>query len=108
MELICFDSRMRAIVANWINVEDRRFEAPSAGDLATEYLVKPKKEHKPEQAMVGDAEAKMAEVLRVYKGQLTKHKYIAMDKYTIADVPRLPDLKNSINTSSSSSRFFVR
>ncbi|KAK6937410.1 Glutathione S-transferase, C-terminal [Dillenia turbinata] len=98
-ELICFDSRMQAIVANWIDVEDHKFEPPAC-QLAIEYLVKPKKELEPDQAVVDEAQAKLAKVLDVYEGQLAKHKYIAMDKYTIADVLHLPNLQNLMNTPS--------
>ncbi|GAB4841156.1 hypothetical protein Ancab_021901 [Ancistrocladus abbreviatus] len=92
-ELIFWDARKQAVVANWVDVEDHHFEPPAL-KLINELVIKPKKGLAPDQEIVAAAESKLAKVLDVYEVQLTKCKYLAADKYTIADVLHLPNLRS--------------
>ncbi|KAF5948846.1 hypothetical protein HYC85_014803 [Camellia sinensis] len=86
-ELIYWDAKKQAVVANWIDVEDHHFEPP-ARKLISELLVKPKKK----------AEAELAKVLDVYEARLEKSKYLASEKYTIVDLLHLPNLQSLMGT----------
>uniref|UniRef100_A0A2N9EC81 glutathione transferase n=1 Tax=Fagus sylvatica TaxID=28930 RepID=A0A2N9EC81_FAGSY len=92
-ELIYWDAKEQAIVANWIDVEDHWFEPP-AMKLILEMVIKPKNGLAPDQGVVAEAEAKLGHVLDVYETQLSKFKYLASDKYTIVDVIHLPNLQS--------------
>ncbi|KAJ7972928.1 Glutathione S-transferase [Quillaja saponaria] len=90
-ELIYWDAKEQAMAAEWVDVEDHHFEPP-ASKLIHELLTKPKKGLFPNEEVVAEAEAKLAKVLDVYESVLSKFKYLASDKYTIADVLHLPNL----------------
>ncbi|GMY16863.1 glutathione S-transferase-like [Fagus crenata] len=92
-ELIYWDAKEQAIVANWIDVEDHWFEPP-AMKLIFEMVIKPKNGLAPDQGVVVEAEAKLGHVLDVYERQLSKFKYLASDKFTIVDVIHLPNLQS--------------
>ncbi|XWS76531.1 hypothetical protein CRYUN_Cryun01aG0184500 [Craigia yunnanensis] len=96
-ELIYWDSRQQAVVANWIDVEDHHFEPPVL-KLISELVLKPKKGLTPEEETVAGAEAKLAKVLDVYEARLSKLKYLASDKYTIADMLHLPNIQALMGT----------
>lgn len=96
-ELIYWDSREQAVVANWIDVEDHHFEPPAL-KLISELVIKPKKGLTPDEETVAEAEAKLAKVLDVYEARLSKFKYLASDKYTIADMLHLPNIQALIGT----------
>ncbi|KAK9280870.1 hypothetical protein L1049_003761 [Liquidambar formosana] len=48
--------------------------------------------------VVSQAEAKLAKVLDIYEARLPKFKYLASDKYTIADMLHLPNLQSLMGT----------
>ncbi|KAK9282133.1 hypothetical protein L1049_005045 [Liquidambar formosana] len=96
-ELIYWDGRKQAIVANWVDVEDHQFEPPAL-KLIYELVVKPKNSLAPDEGVVAEAEAKLAKVLDIYEVRLTKFKYLASDKYTIVDLLHLPNLQSLMGT----------
>ncbi|XVF72583.1 hypothetical protein PTKIN_Ptkin12aG0132600 [Pterospermum kingtungense] len=96
-ELICWDSREQAVVANWIDVEDHHFE-PTASKLISELVLKPKKGLTPDEETVAVGEAKMAKILDVYEARLSKFKHLASDKYSIADMLHLPNIQALMGT----------
>ncbi|KAG6647824.1 hypothetical protein I3843_07G102700 [Carya illinoinensis] len=96
-ELIFWDPKKQAVIANWIDVEDHWFEPP-ASELIFEMVIKPKKGLAPDQETLAEAEAKLSNVLDVYEARLAKFKYLAADKYTIADVLHLPNLQSLVGT----------
>ncbi|XP_030948551.1 glutathione S-transferase-like [Quercus lobata] len=96
-ELIYWNAREQAIVANWVDVEDHRFEPP-AMKLIFELVIKPNSGLAPDQGEVAEAEAKLGNILDVYETQLAKFKYLASDKYTIVDVLHLPNLQSLMGT----------
>ncbi|CAL5423595.1 unnamed protein product [Camellia sinensis] len=89
-ELIYWDAKKQAVVANWIDVEDHHFEPPAL-KLISELLVKPKKSFTPDEGIVAEAEAELAKVLDVYEARLEKSEYLASEKYTIVDLLHLPN-----------------
>ncbi|PON96605.1 S-crystallin [Trema orientale] len=92
-ELIYWDSRKQATVANWIDVEDHHFEPPAL-KLVTELSTKPKNGLVTDEKAVAEAEEKLSKVLDVYEARLEKLKYLAADKYTVVDVLHLPNLES--------------
>lgn len=96
-ELVEWNPRKQAVVANWIDVEDHKFEPP-ATKLIYELVIKPKKGLDTDENVVAEAESKLAEILDVYEAQLTKFKYLVSDKYTIADLLHLPNLQNILGS----------
>ncbi|GMP90861.1 hypothetical protein CsSME_00041808 [Camellia sinensis var. sinensis] len=96
-ELIYWDAKKQAVVANWIDVEDHHFEPPAL-KLISELLIKPKKGFTPDEGIVAEAEAKLAKVLDVYEARLEKSKYLASEKYTIVDLLHIPNLQSLTGT----------
>ncbi|CAL5426021.1 unnamed protein product [Camellia sinensis] len=96
-ELIYWDAKKQAVVANWIDVEDHHFEPPAL-KLISELLIKPKKRFTPDEGIVAEAEAELAKVLDVYEARLEKSKYLASEKYTIVDLLHLPNLQSLMGT----------
>ncbi|XVF21930.1 hypothetical protein REPUB_Repub12eG0131400 [Reevesia pubescens] len=96
-EPIYWDSRQQAVVANWVDVEDHHFEPPAL-KLISELVLKPKKGLTPDEETIAEAEAKLAKVLDVYEARLSKFKYLASDKYTIADLIHLPNIQTLMGT----------
>ncbi|GMH02643.1 hypothetical protein Nepgr_004482 [Nepenthes gracilis] len=97
LELIFWDAKQQAVVANWVDVEDHWFEPPALV-LIDELIIKPKKGLDPDPQIVSEAKARLSKVLDVYEAQLTKKKYLAADKFTIADLLHLPNLERLMNT----------
>lgn len=96
-ELIYWDARKQAVVANWVDVEDRKFEPPAL-TLINELAIKPKSGLETDYELVAEAEAKLAKVLDIYEARLSEFKYLASEKYTIVDVLHLPNLQNLMDT----------
>ncbi|XP_028123056.1 glutathione S-transferase-like [Camellia sinensis] len=96
-ELIYWDAKKQAVVANWIDVEDHHFEPPAL-KLISELLIKPKKGFTPDEGIVAEAEAELAKVLDVYEARLEKSKYLASEKYTIVDLLHIPNLQSLAGT----------
>nr|AFF18815.2 glutathione S-transferase [Dimocarpus longan]AGC82239.1 glutathione S-transferase [Dimocarpus longan] len=96
-ELIYWECKRQAIVADWIDVEDHKFE-PLALKLVFEWVDKPSKGLTPDESVAAEAEADLAAVLDVYEARLSKFKYLASDDYTIADLLHLPNLQALLGT----------
>ncbi|XP_059440261.1 glutathione S-transferase-like [Corylus avellana] len=96
-ELIFWDDRKQAVVANWIDVEGHQFEPPAL-KLINEMVIKPKNGLAPDQGVVAEAEAELGNVLDVYEARLAKSKYLGSDRYTIADMLHLPNLQSLVGT----------
>ncbi|CAL5427591.1 unnamed protein product [Camellia sinensis] len=96
-ELIYWDAKKQAVVANWIDVEDHHFEPPAL-KLISELLIKPKNGFTPDEGIVAEAEAELAKVLDVYEARLEKSKYLASEKYTIVDLLHIPNLQSLTGT----------
>ncbi|KAL9251340.1 Glutathione S-transferase PARB-like protein [Drosera capensis] len=97
VELISWEPKKQAVVANWVDVEDHQFEPPAL-QLINELIVKPQKGLAPDTEVVAKAETKLAAVLDIYEAQLIKLKFLAADKYTIADLIHLPNLQSLVET----------
>ncbi|KAK3007862.1 hypothetical protein RJ639_014591 [Escallonia herrerae] len=92
-EQIYMEPKLQGIVATWIDVEDHLFNPPASqliSELVFEVL---------DEAVVAEAEAKLAEVLDVYEERLSGFKYLGGDKFTSADLTHLPSLYYLMSTS---------
>ncbi|KAF8392605.1 hypothetical protein HHK36_022951 [Tetracentron sinense] len=96
-ELIYWEPKKQALVSNWVDVEDHHFEPPAL-KLISELVFKPMKGLAAEEVVVAEAEAELAKVLDVYEARLSKSKYLASDKFTIADLLHLPNLNYLMGT----------
>nr|ACM68391.1 glutathione S-transferase [Limonium bicolor] len=88
-EIICWEARKQALIANWIDVEDLKFEPAVLAVLNDNNPAAMADNHHHHQS----AEANLCKVLDVYEAQLKKHKYLVMDKFTAADLLHLPNLQ---------------
>lgn len=96
-EFIFWNSQKQAVVSNWVDVEDHKFEPPAL-ELISQLVSRPKQGLAPDFAVVAEAEAQLAKVLDVYEARLAESKYLAADNYTIADMIHLPNLQALIGT----------
>lgn len=96
-ELIFWDDRKQAVVANWIDVEAHQFE-PAALKLINEMVIKPENGLATDQGVVAEAEAELGNVLDVYEARLVKSKHLGSERYTIADMLHLPNLQSLMGT----------
>ncbi|KAF3953142.1 hypothetical protein CMV_021387 [Castanea mollissima] len=69
-ELVYWDGREQATVANWVDVEDHQL--PPATKLIFEMVIKPNNGLAPDQGVVAEAEAKLGNVLDVLMGTPAK------------------------------------
>ncbi|KAK2649409.1 hypothetical protein Ddye_016898 [Dipteronia dyeriana] len=91
-ELVYWDARKQAIVANWLGVEDHKFETPVL-KLIFELVNNPSKGLTSDQNVVAEAVAELGKVLDVYEARLSKFKYLASNVYSIANLVHLPNLE---------------
>ncbi|KAK0581386.1 hypothetical protein LWI29_013150 [Acer saccharum] len=98
-QLVYWEARKQAIVANWIDVEDHKFEPP-----ALRLINNPSKGFTSDQSVV--AEAELGKVLDVYETRLSKFKYLASDDYTVADLVHLPNLEALLGNSYTKQHLF--
>jgi len=82
------DPKARAMVEQWINVEQYYFE--SADQLVGQLIFGPMEGKKPDDAKVQEADKKLNHTLEVLNRQLGKTPYLAGDNFTLADVCYLP------------------
>lgn len=69
-ELVYWDGKDQAIVANWVDVEGHQFEPP-ATKLIFEIVIKPNHGLAPDQGVVAEAEAKSSNV--ILDGEILGH-----------------------------------
>lgn len=72
-----------------MEVESQKFELTSS-KLAWELVYKPIFGLTADEAVVGESEKKLAELLDVYESRLTESKYLGGDRFTLADLHHLP------------------
>ena len=89
--LIYKEGKPMAELAVWMEVEAHQFE-PVASKLAWELVYKKMFGMESDPAAVKEHETKLATVLDVYEVRLSKHKYLAGDSFTLADLHHLPAL----------------
>lgn len=73
----------------WLEVEAHQFE-PVVSKLLWELFYKPMFGMAADPAAVDENEAKLAKVLDVYEFRLGQSKYLAGDRYSLADMHHLP------------------
>nr|XP_011458710.1 PREDICTED: glutathione S-transferase PARB-like isoform X1 [Fragaria vesca subsp. vesca] len=98
-ELIFWESHKQALVANWIDVEDHYFEPPALKLIS---LLSSNKaiDDVGESNGVDRVIDELSQVLDVYEAQLGRFKYLASDKFTVADVLHLPNLHSLMGIAS--------
>lgn len=80
----------RALVEQWLEIESQECTGPML-DIVTQVFFGPTLFHKPTDAeAVAAAREKLSKILDIYEKQLSKHKYLAGDFVSLADVSHLP------------------
>ncbi|KAL6214847.1 hypothetical protein ACLB2K_014279 [Fragaria x ananassa] len=95
------ESHKQALVANWIDVKDHYFEPPGPALKLISLLSSNKAiDDVGESDGVDHEIAELSQVLDVYEAQLGRFKYLASDKFTVADVLHLPNLHSLMGIAS--------
>ena len=87
----------RATINQWIEVESQNF-ITGAGPIVKEQFIKAEIDRPMNKAIVDEGLAKLQPVLDIYEVQLSKHKYIAGDEYSLADAFNAPNLNSLMST----------
>ncbi|XP_050365611.1 glutathione S-transferase PARB-like [Argentina anserina] len=95
-ELIFWESWKQSLVANWIDVEDHFFEAPTLKLIS---MLSSKAEINGKCNGFDREIDELNKVMDVYEAQLGKSKYLTSDKFTVADVLHLPNMHTLIRFS---------
>ncbi|KAJ4837327.1 hypothetical protein Tsubulata_027213 [Turnera subulata] len=99
-QLIYTSGKELAQMLVWMEVETHQFD-PVASKLIREHLVKPKMLGlQADPAVVEENEAKLSKVLDVYEARLAQSKYLAGDRFTLADLYNLPCMAYIIDSPS--------
>ncbi|KAJ1259961.1 hypothetical protein BS78_10G195400 [Paspalum vaginatum] len=78
-----------ALVDAWLDVEALQYE-PAVHAVFVQHRVIPALGGTPDERVIGDSVGKLREVLEVYEAQLAKHRYLAGDAVSLADLSHFP------------------
>ncbi|KAI4388879.1 hypothetical protein MLD38_001169 [Melastoma candidum] len=82
----------RAMVDQWLEVEAHNFN-DQVFNLVFNILILPRMGKQGNLMVVDESERKLEKVLDVYEERLSKSKYLAGDKFTLADLSHLPGIR---------------
>ncbi|XP_073147525.1 glutathione S-transferase F12 [Henckelia pumila] len=86
----------RALVEQWMEVESHNYN-PLIYAMVLEVIVAPRMGRAPDTELVRDREGKLGKVLNIYEERLSKTKYLAGDRFTLADLTHLPNTRFLMN-----------
>ncbi|CAN1258022.1 Glutathione S-transferase F12 [Linum perenne] len=86
----------KALVDQWLEVEAHNLNDPIYAAVL-QLVILPRMGLKTDVAVVGDSEDKIGKVLDVYERRLSESKYLAGEKFTLADLSNLPGLRYLTN-----------
>ncbi|KAK6115032.1 hypothetical protein DH2020_007301 [Rehmannia glutinosa] len=95
--LLVQDPMKMAMIEVWLEVEAQRFDA-AGKTLSFEICIKPIKGLTTDEALVDQLIAQLATVLDVYEKRLAQSKYLAGDKFSLADMNHVPIINNMMKT----------
>ncbi|XP_047060788.1 probable glutathione S-transferase GSTF1 [Lolium rigidum] len=84
------DAEESALVDVWLDVEAHQYD-PVMGSVFFQHRVVPALGGMPDETIIGESVEKLRKVLYVYEARLTKHRYLAGDFVSLADVSHLPE-----------------
>jgi glutathione S-transferase len=87
----------RAIINQWTEVESQTFNV-AVGPMIRELFVSDVMKRPLNEAVIDAGLAKLLPAFDVYEAQLSKHKYIAGDEYSLADLFHIPTLNYLMTT----------
>jgi len=87
----------RAIINQWTEVESQTFN-PVVAPMVVETYISGATKRPLNEAIIVEGLAKLKPVFDVYEGQLSKHKYLAGDEYSLADLLHAPNLNFLMTT----------
>jgi len=96
-DLACGDTKHKAIIGVWLEVEAHQFDPP-ASKLTWELALKPVFGLVTDKAVVEENEAKLAKVLDIYESRLAHSKYLTCECFTLADLQHLPAVQYLLGT----------
>jgi glutathione S-transferase len=86
------DPEESALVDVWLDVEALQYDYdPAMGSVFFQHRVVPALGGTPDEAIIGESVEKLKNVLDVYETQLTKHRYLAGDFVSLADLSHFPE-----------------
>ncbi|KAG0586364.1 hypothetical protein KC19_2G084800 [Ceratodon purpureus] len=86
----------KALVNQWVEVESQNYDRPLIA-IVEQVVWKPSWGKTTNEEIVAAEMAKLEKVLDVYEAQLTKHKYLAGDFFSLADLGHLPGTHLLVN-----------
>ncbi|KAG8373537.1 hypothetical protein BUALT_Bualt11G0034900 [Buddleja alternifolia] len=86
----------KALVDQWLEVEGHNYN-PLVYTMVIQLLVLPQMGQGSHMELVRDCEGKLEKVLDVYEERLSKSKYLAGDKFTLADLSHLSNTRFLMN-----------
>ncbi|KAH9573013.1 hypothetical protein CY35_02G183800 [Sphagnum magellanicum] len=100
--------REKALVNQWLEVESQNYN-PCAWTIAFECIFAQSFEGRPtNESVVKELLEKLEKILDVYEAQLTHHKYLAGDFFSLADLAHIPVTNNLINVAKKGEVFTSR
>jgi glutathione S-transferase len=100
--------REKALVSQWLEVESQNYN-PCAKKIVFECVFAQILEARPtNEAVVKEQLEKLEKILDVYEAQLTRHKYLAGDFFSLADLTHIPGTNNLINIAKKGELFTSR
>jgi glutathione S-transferase len=100
--------REKALVNQWLEVESQNYN-PCAGKIVFECVFAQILQGRPtNEAVVKEQLEKLEKILDVYEAQLTHHKYLAGDFFSLADLSHIPVTNNLINVAKKGELFTSR
>lgn len=97
----------RAMVTQWCEVESQTYDRALSG-IIDQLIWAPHFGKTTKEEVVAEEMAKLEKVLDVYEAQLTKHKYLAGDFFSLADLSHLPGTHLVVNTGKKGAVFASR
>ncbi|CAH1413349.1 unnamed protein product [Lactuca virosa] len=86
----------KALVDQWLEVEAHHFN-DMVYTIVLQKLIIPEMGGKTDFVLVQNCEKKLEKVFEVYEEQLSKHRYLVGDCFTLADLSHLPGIKYLMN-----------
>ncbi|CAK9872178.1 unnamed protein product [Sphagnum jensenii] len=100
--------RDKALVNQWLEVESQNYN-PCVWKIVFECVFSQMFEGRPtNEAVVKEQLEKLEKILDVYEAQLTHHKYLAGDLFSLADLAHIPVTNNLINVAKKGELFASR
>ncbi|KAJ8512331.1 hypothetical protein OPV22_002765 [Ensete ventricosum] len=97
----------RASIEQWLQTEAQNFDQPSS-ELVFNLAFAPLLGLVPDEEVIERSKKKLGQVLDIYEQRLDETKYLAGDKFTLADLSHLPNTQRLVSNTECRSLFTAR